>query len=79
MSATIAALIAHAVFWGLIALGLASGELSQRAAAIVSGLWLLGFFGLDYVAGGTVPFASYVAVLDVALVFIIFKGDVNPT
>jgi hypothetical protein len=40
-------------------------------------LWFAGSFGLQKVAGETAPSASYVAVLDVALVLPIFRGDVS--
>ena len=50
MSAAIAALIAHSVFWGLMLLGVASRELGPRSAVAIFGLWLIGFFGLSYVS-----------------------------
>lgn len=36
-------------------------------------------FGLRWVPYGDGMFSSYVAVLDIALVFLIFKGDVRLT
>jgi len=44
-------------------------------------LWVAGAAGLPYVpyAPARAMFSSYVAVLDIALVFIIFKGDVRLT
>ena len=74
MSSQIAAMVAHAVFWALIVVGFASDELTKRTGGALLLLWLLGFFGLEFVAGGVVPFSSYVALLDVALVFIIFRA-----
>ena len=79
MSATLAALIAHAVFWALLAVGFTSGELSPRGVVVVVFLWLVGLVGLPYLTGNIVPFASYVALIDVALVFVIFKGDLPVT
>jgi hypothetical protein len=42
-------------------------------------LWLAGCFGLPYLPDGAAMFPPFVAVLDIALVFIIFKGDVRLT
>ena len=42
-------------------------------------LWLIGFLGLPHVPYGAGLITSFVAVLDVALVFIVFKGDVRLT
>jgi hypothetical protein len=78
MSSAAAALIAHAMFWGLLAYGWMLGEL--RAAAVVFlAIWLAGLFGLPYLPYGAALFSPFVAVLDVALALIIFKGDVRLT
>jgi hypothetical protein len=75
-SAAAAAFVAHAAFWTLFAIGMAARELSSRAAAVFLGLWtaalLSGAYRPDWL-----PFASCVAVLDIALVFAVFKGDVK--
>jgi hypothetical protein len=42
-------------------------------------LWLAGFLGLPYFTYGATLFSPFVAVLDIALVFIIFKGDIRLT
>jgi hypothetical protein len=42
-------------------------------------LWLSGLYGLPYVLYGPSLVSSFVALLDVALVFMIFKGDVRLT
>jgi hypothetical protein len=76
-SAGIARLIAHAAFWGLVLLGLVSDELGFRQAGIFVFVWLLGLVGLPHLPYGDAVFPSYVAVLDVALVLMIFKGDVR--
>jgi hypothetical protein len=80
-SAAVAASIAHLAFWMLQAYGCAVGELSARAAGLFSGLWLVGLFGLPYVTYPSVQamFSSFVAILDIALVFAVFKGDVRLT
>ena len=78
-SPLIAGWIAHLAFWCLVLWGVMSGEVRISLAAIFLILWIAAMFvlpHLPYVAGlGT----SLVAVLDVALVFIVFKGDVRLT
>jgi len=76
-SAGIAAWIAQIAFWGLIVVGLTSGELGFRRSAIFLALWLAGYVGLRFVSFGDLFLTSYVAVLDVVLVLTIFKGDVR--
>jgi hypothetical protein len=78
-SAGIARLIAHSAFWGLMLVGVVSGELGMKACGVFVLLWVLGLFGLPYLPFGDSLFPSYVALLDVALVFVIFKGDVTLT
>jgi hypothetical protein len=77
--------ITQAAFFLLIAVALWRRELSATAIAIFLVLWVLGFFAFamgGYVRGGLFTggggmFAGYVAVLDIALVLAIFKGDVK--
>jgi hypothetical protein len=80
-SPVVAAFIAYVAFWGLLVYGLATGDLSMRRAAIVVLIWLSGRFGLPHlpyeVAHGLFP--SYVAVLDIGLVYVIFRGDIRLT
>jgi len=77
-SPVIAAWIAHAVFWGLLPYGWVRGELNVKRIVIFLLLWLAGRLGLPHVpySPAHAMFSSFVAVLDIALVFIIFKGDV---
>ncbi len=79
MSAGIAALIAHAAFWVLLVYGWFWDELGPRGIAAFLLAWLAGFFGLPLIPYASGMFPSFVAVLDVILVFIIFKGDVRLT
>lgn len=72
-----AALIAHIGFWFLLVFGWFWDEVTPRAAAILVGLWVAGFVGLPLAPYGAALFPSYVAALDIALVWIIFKGDVR--
>ena len=78
MSAGIAALIAHIVFWVLLVYGWAWGELGLRGGAMFLLLWAAGMFALQWVPYAGL-FPSYIAILDIALVFLIFKGDVRLT
>jgi hypothetical protein len=78
-SAGVAAWIAHLAFWVLSALGLAFGELGPKQAVTFIFLWFAGLIGLPYLSFGSSLFSSLVAVLDIVLVLIIFKGDVRLT
>ena len=60
-------------FWTLVILGAWSEDLQPKRIAAFLILWLIGLFGLPLVPYGAGMFTSYVAVLDVALVFIVLK------
>jgi hypothetical protein len=62
-------------FWILLGGGWAAGELTGRGVTIAILLWLAGFAGSRFAAPGL--FMPYVAMLDIGLVFAIFKGDVT--
>jgi hypothetical protein len=71
-------LIAHIGFWFLLAYGWMWEEIHLASATLFLSLWIVGWLGLPYfLFNGAALFSSYVAVLDIALVFIIFKGDVK--
>jgi hypothetical protein len=76
-SAAIGGWIAQLVFWVLIAIGAGSRELGLKAVALFVVMWLAGFFGLPRLSLGAMLFSPYTAVLDIVLVFLIFKGDVK--
>jgi hypothetical protein len=77
-SIAIAGWIALVGFWVLLVYGWAFDEIRARTIAVFIILWGLARFGLPYVdAGGF--FITCVAILDIALVFMIFKGDVPLT
>ncbi|HEX3702393.1 MAG TPA: hypothetical protein VHU82_03625 [Vicinamibacterales bacterium] len=78
-SALIGAWVAHIAFWILLAQGLLSGELSTRGCAGFVVAWLAALVGLPFVpyAPAHAMFPSVVAILDIALVFVVFKGDVR--
>jgi hypothetical protein len=75
-SPAVAALIGFWSFWILLAYGYAVGELSPRQIAVFLLLWIGGRIGLGYLPAAGL-FSPYVAILDIALVFVIFKGDVR--
>ena len=76
-SSGIAAWIAQIAFWALILLGLGSGELRISVAGVFVALWAAAYAGLSFVPFGNLFLTPCLAVLDVALVFLIFKGDVR--
>ena len=79
MSAGIASWIAQLAFWILLPYGWYWEELGIRGIAIAIVLWLAGYLGLASLPLGQAMFPSYVAILDIGLVFIIFKSDVGIT
>jgi hypothetical protein len=74
----IGAVVALWGFWILLCVGCLRGDLGPRGAGIFLGLWLAGFIGLGLVPSGFL-FAPYVTILDIALVFAVFHGDVRLT
>ena len=77
-SPVIASWLAQPAFWVLIVVGVNVEALSRRAAATFVALWLAGYLGLPRIAWWTASFVtSWVAALDIVLVFIVFKGDVR--
>jgi uncharacterized membrane protein YdcZ (DUF606 family) len=63
-------------FWILLGAGWAADELHLKGSAVFLLLWLAGFVGSRFVFSA-ILFTPYVAVLDIALVFTIFKGDIT--
>ena len=59
--------------------GWAWDEIGPRGVTLFVAVWLAGYFALQFVAAGASVFFSYVAVLDIILVFVVFKGDVSIT
>ena len=62
-------------FWVLLVVGWK--QLGPARSAIVIAVWLAGYVGLRYVPQGDLFVTPYVAILDIVLVFVIFKGDVR--
>jgi hypothetical protein len=78
-SPAIAAWIGHIVFWILVVWGWATESLSARGTVCVALLWIVPFFCLDYMPWAAGFFSPYVAVIDIVLVLVFFKGDVRLT
>ena len=77
-SPLVGAWVAQAAFWFLLALGIVRRALNAAWAAIFAVLWLAGYIGLPRIAWWAGPLVvSYVAMLDIVLVFVVFKGDVR--
>lgn len=77
-SVGVAGWIAQIAFWAILLLGVTFGELGRRSLSVFLVLWTFGFFGLPRLSSDAAPFVTpYVAVLDIALVFMVFKGDVR--
>jgi hypothetical protein len=80
-SPIVATFVAQGVFWTLVCYGAFWKDLGAKRIVLVLLMWLIGRFGLSYVIDdpfGTL-FSSFVALLDIALVFMIFRGDVRLT
>ena len=76
-SPVVGAWVAQLAFWVLLVIG--RYELGLKRIAIFFGLWLAGFVGRSWVPLGPGLFTPYVAILDIALVFLVFHGDVKLT
>lgn len=63
-------------FWAMLVAGWWVDELHLGAIAFFILLWVLGFVGLRSLSLGGF-FLPYVALLDVVLVFVVFKSDVR--
>jgi hypothetical protein len=76
-SPAVAAWIAQALFWTLIVVG--GRELGRTRVVTFLVLWIGAFVSRSYVPYGAALFSSYVALLDIILVFLILKGDIRIT
>jgi hypothetical protein len=78
-SVGLAAWIAKLAFVGLLIAGIASGELRARGIALFLTLGALAWFGLPYLPRGADFVTSALAIIDVALVFVVYRGDLRIT
>ena len=70
--------MAQVAFWVLLVLGVWFRALGTRGAAAFVALWIAGYLILPRVAWWTASFIpSWIALLDIALVFIVIEGDVR--
>jgi hypothetical protein len=76
-SAGLAAWVAQIVFWALLLIGVASGELGRRGGALFAALWCGGYLAIWFAPAAAALLTPYLALLDLVLVFVIFKGDVR--
>ena len=70
---------APAAFWGfwiLLIAGWMMRELSVRSTVVFVVLFAAGILGSPYVLGGAL-LTPYLAILDIVLVLVVFKGDVT--
>jgi hypothetical protein len=70
-------IFAHVAFWVLLVFGLA--EIGQRRVVFFVMLWGVGYMVSHWFMIGALLFTCYVAVLDIVLVLLVFKGDVRLT
>jgi hypothetical protein len=78
-SAAIASWIAHVAFWLLLLYGWWWDKFRPRGIIVFLCLWVAALFGLPYLSYGAALFPSFVAMLDIALVLVIFEGDIPLT
>ena len=69
--------IAHFAFWVLI--GLAARDDRWRTIGVFLVLWAAGYIASGQIATLTLFFMPFVAVLDIALVFIVLRRDIRLT
>lgn len=75
----VASAIAKLAFLGLLIAGIVSGELRTTRLAIFLAVGGLAWFALPYLPRGADFVTPALAIIDVALVFAIYKGDVRIT
>jgi hypothetical protein len=76
-SSAVAALVAYVTFWTLVVWGWAVEEISRATAIVFVALWFAGSVAAGFVPYGEGLFPSYIAILDIVLVFLVCKGDVR--
>jgi hypothetical protein len=78
-SPLVAGWIAHVAFWTLLGVGAWSEDLGPKLIATFLILWAAAMFGAPYLPIAAALSTPFIAVLDVVLVFIVFKGDIRLT
>jgi len=77
LSATIGAVIAHLAFWSLLVGGRLRGRLRLKGVVVFLVLWVAAYLVSPYILYGGGLFVAFEAVLAIALVLIVFQGDVR--
>ena len=75
----VGAWIARVAFVGLLLFGWTSGELRLRGAVAFAVLGAAVWVGMPFLPGGGALVTPALAIIDIALVFAVFKGDVRIT
>jgi hypothetical protein len=76
----VAAFIAHIVFWALLGIGILYGAIRTKGIALFLALWIIGYAALPRFDGNSgFLMTAWLAMLDIALVLILFGGDVRIT
>ena len=71
------ALLPHLVFWAVIGAGWWLYELSYRQIAIFVALWIVAITFVPTLPAGGLWMTAVVAIMDVVLILMVFKGDVR--
>lgn len=79
MSSGLASLIAQVAFFSVAVYGRATDDLSTRAIIVFVALWAAGYILTGTIDYGSLFFTSYIAILDIVLVLMVFKGDIRLT
>ena len=69
--------IAHVAFWVLLAMAVKAAR--WRVIGVFFALWVIGYVAAGQVAALTLFFMPFVAVLDIALVFVVLQRDIRLT
>ena len=76
MSAAIGALAAQIVFWAVLFIGWVTDELSPRESVLFAVVWIAAYVASAHLPQGDYQFSSFVALLDVVLVLLVFRGNI---
>jgi len=68
-------IVAHIAFWVVLLIG--AREMGLRRTGFFMVLWIIGYVGCTWITSGPILFISYVAVLDIVLVLVVFRGDIR--
>jgi len=74
-SPLVASWIAHVAFWVLLALAVRAAR--WRTVGVMGALWIIGYVASSQIAALNLFFMPFVAVLDIALVFIVLQRDIR--